>query len=179
MDPVWSPDGERIAAVGLGAGSASMAVVLDADGSRMLQVIKWLPSIDNLAWSPNGSYLAGTWRTAPQESERSGVFVIKSDGTDENSSGRWLVDVEPAGPHLGGAQRHGLLTWYSHGSARPDRVMKLFTSIVWSPDRVTIAFFHEAYGEAAERQIATRTRAAHEGIPVTLETIKKIAEDAG
>ena len=42
-----------------------------------------------------------------------------------------------------------------------------------------IAFFHRAYKDAAERQIADRTRAAHEGIPVTLEAIRRIAEDAG
>ncbi|SDY33184.1 Polyketide cyclase / dehydrase and lipid transport [Modestobacter sp. DSM 44400] len=37
-------------------------------------------------------------------------------------------------------------------------------------------FFAERYGEDAQRQIEDRTRAAHEGIPVTLATIKRIAE---
>lgn len=40
-----------------------------------------------------------------------------------------------------------------------------------------IAVFHERYGEAAEEQIADRTRAAHEGIPQTLDAVKRIAED--
>ena len=39
-----------------------------------------------------------------------------------------------------------------------------------------IAFFHKRYGEAAEEQIADRTRAAHEGIPQTLDAIRRIAE---
>lgn len=39
-----------------------------------------------------------------------------------------------------------------------------------------IALFHERYGEDAQRQIDDRTRAAHEGIPVTLAAIKVIAE---
>ena len=39
-----------------------------------------------------------------------------------------------------------------------------------------IAFFHERYGEAAEEQIADRTRAALEGIPATLDAIRRIAE---
>jgi hypothetical protein len=39
-----------------------------------------------------------------------------------------------------------------------------------------IAFFHERYGEAAEQQIEDRTRAAHEGIPATLDAIRRIAE---
>lgn len=40
-----------------------------------------------------------------------------------------------------------------------------------------IAFFHTRYGERAAEQIQERTRAAHEGIPVTLAAIKRIAEE--
>lgn len=36
--------------------------------------------------------------------------------------------------------------------------------------------FHRVHGEDAERQIAERTRMAHEGIPATLEAIRRIAE---
>ncbi|TFV58081.1 SRPBCC family protein [Mycobacterium sp. PS03-16] len=39
-----------------------------------------------------------------------------------------------------------------------------------------IAGFHERFGDDAEAQIATRTEAAHRGIPVTLAAIKKTAE---
>jgi hypothetical protein len=39
-----------------------------------------------------------------------------------------------------------------------------------------IAMFVERYGEDAEREIAARTRMAHEGIPATLAAIKRIAE---
>ncbi|WP_104526218.1 SRPBCC family protein [Blastococcus atacamensis] len=38
------------------------------------------------------------------------------------------------------------------------------------------AFFVERYGEAADEQIADRTRDAHLGIPVTLAAIERIAE---
>ena len=137
-DPVWSPDGRRIAGVGLSSGH--MVFILDADGSDMLQLIPWIQGAADICWSPDGTRLAGSWRTAPQESERSGIFVIKADGTDKNRYGRWLVDVTPRGPRLGRAQRHPQLTWYSHGSAQPRRVLKTFTSLAWSSDVKTLAF---------------------------------------
>lgn len=136
-NPVWSPDGKSIAAVGLGNHGGDMAVVIDVDGSHMLQVIRWISGIGELAWSPDGTQLAGTLRTAPQETERSGVFVVKADGTEKY---RWRVEVTPQGPRLGGARRHGLMTWYSHGSAQPHRVVKTFSSLAWSPDGKTLAF---------------------------------------
>lgn len=39
-----------------------------------------------------------------------------------------------------------------------------------------LAFFAERFGERAGEEIAERTRQAHEGIPVTLAAIKRIAE---
>lgn len=41
-----------------------------------------------------------------------------------------------------------------------------------------IAMFEEKYGARAQAEIADRTRAAHEGIPVTLAAIKRTAESA-
>ena len=166
MDPVWSPDGGRIAAVVVGPYSSRMVVVIEADGSRMLQLIKWLPSVDDLAWSPDGTRLAGAWRTAPSETERSGIFVVKTDGTDKNRHGQWLVDVTPQGPRLGGARRHGLMSWYSHGSAQPRRVVKTFCSLAWSPDGKTIAFSSDIHESGA---FYVYTISAEGGKPTRIE----------
>ena len=132
-NPAWSPDGKRIAAAGIWN-----VLVLDADGSRLREVVPWMMGLGKLAWSPDGAYLAGSMHTAPAETERSGIFIARPE--TEKPSSRWLVEATPTGPRLGGAQRHGLNTWYSHGSAQPRRVVKTFTSLVWSPDGRTLAF---------------------------------------
>jgi Tol biopolymer transport system component len=134
-DPVWSPDSTRIACYGLTSGS--MVAILDADGSRLLELVPWIAGADNLCWSPDGKQIAGTLRTAPQESDRSGVFTVKTDGS---ANYQWLVDVTPQGPRLGGALRQGLMTWYSNGTAAPRRVVKTFDALRWSPDGSTLAF---------------------------------------
>lgn len=53
----------------------------------------------------------------------------------------FLVSRRPTDlPRLGGARRHGLLTWYSHGSAQGRRVVKTFTDLTWSSDGSTLTF---------------------------------------
>lgn len=136
-DPAWSPDGKKIAARGLGAYTGASLCVIDSDGSSMSQVIGWIGGIDDLVWSPDGSMLAGTFRTAPQETDRSGILVVKADGT---SDPRYIVDVTPRGTRLTSAVRPGIPTWYSQGSAEPRRVVKSFSSVSWSPDGKTLAF---------------------------------------
>jgi polyketide cyclase/dehydrase/lipid transport protein len=46
----------------------------------------------------------------------------------------------------------------------------------WSFTSTGQAGFHERFGVHADAQIAARTEAAHDNIPVTLATIKKLAE---
>ncbi|AXT83764.1 polyketide cyclase [Aeromicrobium sp. A1-2] len=41
-----------------------------------------------------------------------------------------------------------------------------------------LKFFADTFGETADAEIETRTRAAHTGIPVTLAAIKQVAESA-
>ncbi len=136
-DPVWSPDGKRIAAGALHSMAGDTIAILESDGSGLVQLIYGIVGVANVTWSPDGKQLAGTLRTSPQESERSGIFIIKADGTENY---RWLVDVSPTGPRLGGVGRVGSTTWYSSGSAQPRRVVKTFQSLTWSPDGKSLAF---------------------------------------
>ena len=106
----------------------------------MLQAIPFIGGLGNLVWSPDGTKLAGSFRTAPQETDHSGILVVKADGMNDESHGDFIVDVTPRGPRLAKAVRPGIPTWYSHGSAEPRRVMKTFTSLRWSPDGTTLAF---------------------------------------
>ena len=46
----------------------------------------------------------------------------------------------------------------------------------WSFTPAGQAGFHERFGAEADAEIARRTEAAHDGIPVTLAAIKKVAE---
>jgi dipeptidyl aminopeptidase/acylaminoacyl peptidase len=124
---------------GLGGYNSDVALV-SLDGSRVVRLTYTAGCSGNLTWSPDGKQIAGTFRVSPQETERSGILVINADGSDKERYGHWLIDVSPQGPRLGGAQRHGLMSYYSHGSARPRRVMKTFTSLAWSPDGKTLAF---------------------------------------
>ncbi|MCC7350904.1 MAG: PD40 domain-containing protein [Phycisphaerales bacterium] len=143
-NPAWSPDGRHIAATLMGG----TVVVLDADGSRLLQ-LRWLPYASNVCWSPDGKQLAAGWRDAPYCTDHSGIIVMNADGTGEGEKapngsfllGRNLIDVSPQGPRLSEVKYYGPVhSWYSHGSAEPRRPLKVFTSLAWSPDGTTLAF---------------------------------------
>ena len=131
--PVWSPDGTRLAGTGLW--KHWMSYIVSVDGSR-LDIIEGIQGADNICWSPDGTRLAGSHATAPQETERAGVFVVDAS----NGETRFVVDVEPTGPRAGGARRWLPQTWYSHGSSEPRRVVKSFSAVAWAPDNRTLAF---------------------------------------
>jgi len=152
-DPVWSPDGERIAARAMGGG----VVVLKANGSHMLS-LRSFPYAGDLCWSPDGKRLAAAWRNAPYCTDRSGITVMSADGSGEGGTnpkgrfmlGRDLVNVSPDGPRLRQVTYVGSVhTWYSHGSAQPRTVLKTFTSLAWSPDSKTLAFSSDMHPSGA------------------------------
>lgn len=96
---------------------------------------------DNYVWSPDGKKLACTVRPW-QETERSSICVINVDRSNELTewSQRSVLDVTSQSPRLGGAGRSGFVTWYSHGSAKPRRVVKSLYSLAWSPNSKRLVF---------------------------------------
>ena len=137
-DPAWSPDSRRIAAVEGGRGGyRGSIVVVERDGSSIMKVNQeHVACSGNLVWSPDGTRLAGTYR-CPVESERAGVFVFRGDRKAPRLD---VAEALPVTPRMGGAKRHGLMSWYGHGSALPSRTIKTFTALTWSPDSRSLAF---------------------------------------
>ncbi|MGH9035658.1 MAG: TolB family protein, partial [Acidimicrobiia bacterium] len=96
-EPVWSPDGTRIAFVSYGAavkGSSSDIMLMNADGTGLTNLTSFTGFDDEPAWSPDGTKIA--WRTNRANSDAE-VFVMNADGTNPvqltHHSG---VDDEPA-----------------------------------------------------------------------------------
>ncbi len=94
----------------------------------------------------------------------------RSRSCDETSFGRefaWAV--------AGNFARWGF-TFDPDGAARRGAATKLTESWEFLPSG--IAMFEEKYGDQAAAEIDERTRQAHDGIPRTLEAIKRIADSS-
>ncbi|MDT0276718.1 SRPBCC family protein [Blastococcus goldschmidtiae] len=125
---------------------------------------EWSVQCRACSWEDDGGPRVGAW------------FTGRNEAAGRTWETRNQVTVADRGGEFAWEVGKGYVRW-SFSMERVDGGTRLTESWAFLP--AGIAFFHEAYGEAAERQIATRTRAAHEGIPITLETIKQIAEGAG
>lgn len=125
---------------------------------------EWSPVCRECRWEEGGSARVGAWFTGrnevPGRTWETRSEVVAADRGREfawvvgGKYVRWAFTMEPA-----------------------DDGTRLTESWEFLPDG--IALFHKLYGEAAEREIADRTRAAHDGIPESLAAIQRIAEDAG
>jgi TolB protein len=103
-EPVWSPDGRRIA-FQHGRANKSLIYVADADGSGEKQLapcMGWCASQDSPAWSPDGSKIAMGVR--PHFGHES-VWIVSASGTGPNqltqrdephSANTGMDDSEPA-----------------------------------------------------------------------------------
>ena len=96
-EPVWSPDGTKIAFVSYGGdavGSSADIMLMNADGTGLTNLTRFTGLDDEPAWSPDGTKIA--WRNNRVNSDAE-IFVMKADGTDPvQFTDHGGVDDEPA-----------------------------------------------------------------------------------
>lgn len=94
-DPVWSPDGKRIAFVSRRGGGGDQVCVMDADGSSQTCLTDPSPRANNRSpvWSPDGKRIAfassrdGSWE----------IYVMDVDGSNQaNLTNSPAYDSSPA-----------------------------------------------------------------------------------
>lgn len=140
---------------------ASPEVVYDlvADVTRMGA---WSPICTACWWDEGQGPQAGSW------------FTGRNEVPGRTWETRSVVTVAERGREFTFRVGGSLVQW-SYGFAPVPEGTELTESWEFRPEG--IAMFHERYGEDADVQIAIRTAAAHEGIPVTLAAIRRTAQE--
>jgi TolB protein len=150
LEPVWSPDGSKIAWVRYPQETCNCGPgdvwIMNADGTGRHNLTNDRADISGPTWSPDGSRLAFTWAY--------GIYVIDADGTDEHRiSPAGSFDFDPAWSPDGqriafasaGAPDYSI-DMYAMDPDGTDRVQLSHTSGLieedpaWSPDGSRIAF---------------------------------------
>ncbi|MCD6554609.1 MAG: PD40 domain-containing protein [Anaerolineae bacterium] len=147
FDPVWSPDGRRIAFVSLRDGNQEI-YVMNADGSDQTNITRhenkdWTP-----AWSPDGSQLAfSSFRDENWE-----IYVMDADGSNvvrltDNPASDVSPSWSPDGQRIAFASRRDGGDWDIFVMDRTGKHVTQLThdpaddfGPIWSPDGTTIAF---------------------------------------
>jgi Tol biopolymer transport system component len=148
FDPVWSPDGTKIAWVRFPNDTCNCGPgdvwVMNADGSDRHNLTNDGADIGHPTWSPDGSRLAFTLEY--------GIYVINADGTDEHRispAGAFDFDPDwsPDGARIAFVSSGGgEFDLYAMDPDGTDRVHLSHTSGIaeydpaWSPDGSKIAF---------------------------------------
>lgn len=123
-------------------------------------------------WSP---VCTSCWWDDPSKADTVGSWFT---GRNEEAGRTWetrskVVVADPAREFafiVGGK----FVRWGYTFTSRSPKTTEVTESWKFLPDG--IAMFEEKYGEKAPAAIAARTESAHNGIPQTLEMIKRIAE---
>jgi Tol biopolymer transport system component len=97
QDPIWSPDGKRIAFRGGSNDTDRGIYVMNADGSDVRRLVGLKASYTPLTWSPDGSAIAFVERPGPGQQiwvvgVDDGVARAVSNATDINDAPAWSPD---------------------------------------------------------------------------------------
>ena len=148
--------------------SYSQSIVVEAPPEAVYDLVsdvtrtgEWSPICTACWWDDGNGPRVGGWFTgrneAPERTWETRSQVVAAD------RGRQFAFV------VGGA----FVRWGFAFDAVPEGT-RLTESWQFLPEGV--AMFHERWGDDAPARITQRTREAHEGIPVTLAAVKRIAE---
>jgi hypothetical protein len=122
---------------------------------------EWSPVCRACWWDEGATGQVGGWFTGRNDNgERTWETRSKVVAADRGREFAWMVS--------GSGIRWGYTLTPVEGGT------ELTETWDFLPDG--IARFRGRYGDDAQRQIEERTRAAHEGIPATLDAIQRIAE---
>ena len=130
-NPLWSPDGRRIAFTSSRSGKNNLWLIR-ADGGEAERLTDVKSGVDGFAWSPDGKQIAFTMSDPPSEQEekdqkaRNDAWVV---GENPKMSHLWVVPVEKD----------------AEGKREARRLTKAGFSVAdwdWSPDGKTIIFSH-------------------------------------
>ncbi len=144
----WSPDGQKIAAVGYVAFSTWSIYAYDLVSGDLVRLTTTSGVLDSEpAWSPDGSSIAFTRMSSDQES-RSEVWIMNADGGNQHWIGvegfaaKWSPDGRR---FIYSSNRSGNYEIYTSNIDGTDERQLTFTSTdetfpTWSPDEGRIAF---------------------------------------
>jgi carbon monoxide dehydrogenase subunit G len=122
-------------------------------------------------WSPVCKACA--WEDPAQAGQVGAWFTGRNEVPGRTWETRSLVEVADRGREFAWLVTGGYVRWGYTMEPAGDGTL-LTESWHFRPEG--LAFFEEKYAEDAQAQVENRTRAAHEGIPATLEAIKAVAE---
>ncbi len=164
-DPVWSPDGKRIAFIS-GNGITAEIHMFRPDGTDTGQILRLTGNFYDLSWSPDGSKLVFWWETdGPDDFGQDEIAVVNADLTgfinlSNNPGGhdRWpkwspdgsqiFFDYGGHGPAVVNADGSGLtfLTFEEAAALDPHWIPENLETIpdgfrypAWSPDWTRLA----------------------------------------
>lgn len=123
------------------------------------------------AWSP---ICTACWWDEGQGPQAGSWFTGRNEVPGRTWETRSLVTVADRGREFTFLVGGSLVQWSYTLAAVPEGT-ELTESWEFLPEG--IALFHDRYGDDAENQIAIRTAAAHEGIPLTLKAIRRTAQE--
>jgi Tol biopolymer transport system component len=144
----WSPDAQKIAAVGYADPSTWSIYVFDADGSDLTRLTNVSGVLDSEpSWSPDGAKIAFT-RIYPDQDNREEIWVMKADGSDplwigvEGLAAKWSPD---GSRFIYTSNRSGNYEIYTADIDGTDEQQLVSTSAdesfpTWSPDGRQIAY---------------------------------------